>query len=60
MDWILEILKEFVINKQIKTTEKRINITCEYMIEQGYDSSIGIVLDSLYADSKVIGLLKGE
>lgn len=57
MEWILEILKEYVKNKNINTTEEQIYQTCEYMLKQGYDCSIGVALEALVADSSIKQIL---
>lgn len=56
-DWVIDIIKEYITKNQIKTTIEKINELHDYFISEGYDESIGIVLASLYADSKVKEIL---
>lgn len=56
-DWIIDIIMEYIVKNQIKTTMKRINKLHDYFITEGYDESIGTVLSALDADSKVKDIL---
>ena len=56
-DWVIDIIMEYIVKNQIKTTMRRINKLHDYFISEGYDDSIGPVLASLDADSKVKSIL---
>lgn len=56
-DWIIDIIMEYIVKNQIKTTMKRINKLHDYFISEGYDESIEVVLSALDADSKVKEIL---
>lgn len=56
-DWVIDIIMEYIVKNQIKTTMRRINKLHDYFISEGYDDSIGTVLASLDADSKVKSIL---
>ena len=56
-DWIIDIIMEYIVKNQIKTTMRRINKLHDYFISESYDDSIGTVLASLDADSKVKSIL---
>lgn len=58
MEWIKDIIKEYVKAEQIATTEEKINELSEYYIKQGCGDSLGIVCASLYADSKTLTILQ--
>lgn len=56
-NWIIDIIMEYIVKNQIKTTMRRINKLHDYFISEGYDDSIGTVLSALDADSKVKSIL---
>lgn len=56
-DWIIDIIMEYIVKNQIKTTMKRINKLHDYFITEDYDESIRTVLSALDADSKVKDIL---
>ena len=58
MEWIKDIIKEYVKAEQITTTEEKIDELSEYYIKQGYGESLGIVCAALYADRKTMTILK--
>ena len=58
MDWMQEVLFEYVIKNQIKTNSENIKAVCEYAIKQGYNQSIGLFCDALLADSEIIAILE--
>ena len=56
-DWVIDIIMEYIVKNQIKTTMRRINKLHDYFISEGYDDSIGTVLSALDVDSKVKSIL---
>lgn len=56
-EWIIDIIKQFVIANQIKTTERNILLLHDYYIAQGYSVSLGLVCDALIYDSKTLEIL---
>ncbi len=56
-DWIMDIIIEYVTKNKINTTTERIKNLYDYFISEGYDDSIGTVLASFDADSKVKSIL---
>jgi hypothetical protein len=57
MDWVRDIIKEYIIKNQIPTTTEQIQKLAEYYTEQGY-ASVGLVCDALIADSKTMEILR--
>lgn len=60
IDWVIDIIKQFVIVNQIRTTNENIIRLHDYYIAQGYADSIGVVCDALIADSKTLEILRGD
>ncbi len=56
-DWIIDIIMEYIVKSQIKTTIRRINKLHDYFVSEGYDESMEIILSALDADSKVKEIL---
>ena len=56
MDWMQDIIKEYIIKNQIRTTTEQIQKLAEYYTEQGY-ASVGLVCDALIADSETMEIL---
>ena len=56
-EWIIDIIKQFVIVNQIRTTERNILLLYDYYIAQRYSESLGLVCDALIADSKTFEIL---
>lgn len=52
-EWIIDIIMEYIVKNQIKTTMTRINKLHDYFVSEGYDENIEIILSALDADSKV-------
>ena len=57
MDWIQDIIKEYIVKNQIPTTTEQIQKLAEYYTEQGYNS-VGLVCDALIADSGTMAILR--
>ena len=55
-NWITDVIKEYVIKKQICTNAENIKALQDYFTEQGLDS-VGLVCSALDADSKVRDIL---
>ena len=58
MDWMQQVLFEYVIKNQIRTNKENIKAVCEYAIKQGYNQSIGLFCDALLADSEMLAILE--
>ena len=58
MDWMQQVLFEYIIKNQIRTNSENIKAVCEYAIKQGYNQSIGLFCDALLADSEIIAILE--
>ena len=58
MDWMQEMLFEYVVKNQIRTNIENIKSVCEYAIKQGYNEIIGLFCDALLADSKMLAILE--
>lgn len=56
-DWIIDIIMEYIIKNQIKTTMRRINKLHDYFVSEGYDESINFIMSALDVDSKVKEIL---
>lgn len=56
-EWINDIIMEYIVKNQIKTTMTRINKLHDYFVSEGYDESMEIILSALDADSKVKEIL---
>ena len=56
-EWIIDIIMEYIVKNQIKTTMTRINKLHDYFVSEGYDESMEIILSALDADSKVKEIL---
>lgn len=56
-EWIIDIIMEYIVKNQIKTTMTRINKLYDYFISEGYDESMEIILSALDVDSKVKEIL---
>ena len=56
-EWIIDIIKQFVIANQIRTTERNILLLHDYYITQGYFDSLGLVCDALIYDIKTLEIL---
>lgn len=56
-EWIIDIIKQFVIANQIRTTECNILLLYDYFIKQEYFVSLGLVCDALLYDSKTLEIL---
>lgn len=56
-EWIVDIIKQFVIANQIRTTERNILLLHDYYIAQRYSESLGLVCDALIYDSKTLEIL---
>ena len=56
-EWIIDIIKQFVIANQIRTTERNILLLHDYYITQSYSDSLGLVCDALIYDSKTLEIL---
>lgn len=57
MDWMQDIIKEYIIKNQIRTTTEQIKKLAEYYTAQGYNS-VGLVCDALIADSETMAILR--
>lgn len=57
MDWMQDIIKEYIIKNQIRTTTEQIQKLAEYYTEQGYNSVV-LVCDALIADSETLAILR--
>lgn len=57
MDWVLDIIKEYIIKNQIRTTTEQIKKLAEYYTAQGY-TSVGLVCDALIADRETVAILR--
>lgn len=57
MDWIQDIIKEYIIKNQIRTTTEQIKKLAEYYTAQGYNS-VGLVCDVLIADRETMEILQ--
>lgn len=57
MDWMQDVIKEYVIKNQIPTTTEQIKKLAEYYTAQGY-TSVGLVCDALIADSETLAILR--
>ena len=58
MDWMQQILIEYVIKNQIRTNKDNIKAVCDYAEKQGYNESIGLFCDALLADCKILEILE--
>ena len=58
-NWTIEIIKEYVIKRQICTNAENIKALQDYFTEQGIDS-VGLVCSALDADSKVRDILTSK
>lgn len=56
-EWIIDVIMEYIVKNQIKTSMTRINKLHDYFVSEGYDESISIVLSALESDSKVNKIL---
>ena len=56
MDWINEVIKEYVTKERIRTTPERTQALYDYFVQQGFDS-VGLVCDALTADSNTQKIL---
>lgn len=57
MDWVQDIIKEYIIKNQIRTTTEQIQKLADYYTAQGYNS-VGLVCDALIADSETVAILR--
>lgn len=57
MDWMQDIIKEYIIKNQIPTTTEQIQKLAEYYTAQGYNS-IGLVCGALIADGETMAILR--
>lgn len=57
MDWMQDIIKEYIIKNQIRTTTEQIKKLAEYYTAQGYNS-VGLVCDALIADRETMEILR--
>lgn len=57
MDWVQDIIKEYIIKNQIPTTTEQIQKLAEYYTAQGYNS-VSLVCDALVADSETLAILR--
>ena len=53
-----ELIQQYVINNNIRTTGENIEKACIYAHNQGYSSSLGLFCDALVADSELMKILK--
>ena len=58
-NWVVDIIKEYVVKNQICTTAENIKALHYYFTEQGLDS-VGLVCSALYADRKVMEILTSK
>jgi hypothetical protein len=58
MDWMQQVLFEYIIKNQIRTNSENIKAVCEYAIKQGYNESIDLFCDALLADSEMLAILE--
>ena len=58
MEWMQQVLFEYIIKNQIRTKSENIKAVCEYAKNQGYAESIGLFCDALLADSKILQILE--
>ena len=58
MEWMQQVLFEYVVKNQIRTNTENIKAVCEYAKKQGYAESIGLFCDALLADSKMLAILE--
>ena len=59
MEWIKEIIKEYVAKNQIKTAERNTEQLYNYFVSQGY-SSVYLVCNALIADSESMRILNND
>lgn len=57
MEWVYDILKEYVVKENIVTSYDRLDKVYEYMIDSGYGTSVEVVAFALVADSKIREML---
>lgn len=58
-NWMIDIIKEYVIKNQICTTAENIKALQDYFTEQRFDS-VGLVCSALDADSKTRDILTSK
>ena len=58
-NWVVDIIKEYVIKNQICTNAERIKALHDYLIEQGFDT-VALVCSALDADSKALDILTSK
>ena len=58
MDWLQDVIREYVAKNEIRTTEENMQRLKDYYISQGYDS-LYVVCNALIADRKTIEILTG-
>ena len=58
-NWVVDIIKEYVIKNQICTNAERIKALHDYLIEQGFDT-VALVCSALDADRKVMEILTSK
>lgn len=59
MDWLQDVIREYVAKNEIRTTEENMKRLKDYYISQGYDS-LYIVCNALIADSKTLEILSNK
>lgn len=57
MDWMQDIIKEYIVKNQIRTTTEQIKKLAEYYTAQSYNS-VGLVCDALIADSETMAIFR--
>ena len=55
-EWILDIIKEYVIRHQVRTNSERIRKLHDYFVAQGFDT-IALVCDALICDALICDAL---
>jgi hypothetical protein len=56
MEWMIDIIKEYIVKNRIRTTSERIEKLQAYFIHQQYNT-VGLVCDALIADSAAVNIL---
>lgn len=56
MDWLQDVIREYVAKNEIRTTKENMQRLKDYYINQGYDS-LYVVCNALIADSKTLEIL---
>ena len=56
MDWLQDVIREYVTKNEIRTTEENMQRLKDYYISQGYDG-LYVACNALIADSKTLEIL---